>query len=103
MNSRSGNLVQEGVKEASTVTPDDGPVICGRDKYIYNNVMLPNGDVVLCCQDYHLDHVLGNLFEQSFAEDLPDPIPAYDLCRSCVHAIPLSRNFPALSFGRSPV
>jgi hypothetical protein len=29
-------------------------------------VLLPNGDVTLCCMDYGLDHVLGNLLESSF-------------------------------------
>ena len=32
------------------------------------HVLLPNGDVVLCCMDYGLNHVLGNLLEQSYAQ-----------------------------------
>ncbi len=102
MNSRSGNLEHEGVTEDFVASSHDGPVICGRDEYIYNNVMLPNGDVVLCCQDYHMDHVLGNLFEQSFAEVQPRPIPGYDLCRTCVYAIKLPENFPVFAFERAP-
>ena len=31
-------------------------------------VLLPNGDVVLCCNDYGLKHKLGNLFEQTYEE-----------------------------------
>lgn len=34
-----------------------------------HNVLLPNGDVILCCMDYGLKHVLGNLLESSY-EDL---------------------------------
>jgi organic radical activating enzyme len=30
------------------------------------NVLLPNGDVVLCCQDFGQKHILGNLKESSF-------------------------------------
>ncbi len=30
------------------------------------NVLLPNGDVVLCSQDYSLRYVLGNLLEQNY-------------------------------------
>jgi hypothetical protein len=98
MNSRAGNLENEGVRENYTTAAYDGPVICGRDEYIYNNVMLPNGDVVLCCQDYHMDHILGNIYEQSFAEILPDPINTYQLCKTCVYAIRLPKNFPAFEF-----
>ena len=31
-------------------------------------VMLPNGDVVLCCMDFGLKHKLGNLLDQSYSE-----------------------------------
>lgn len=101
MNSRAGNLEKEGVNEQYTTVSYDGPVICGRDEYIYNNVMLPNGDVVLCCQDYHMDHILGNIYEQSFAEILPDPINSYQLCKTCVYAIKLPKNFPTFAFDES--
>lgn len=36
-----------------------GPIECGRS--IERNVVLPNGTVLLCCQDYGMRHVLGNL------------------------------------------
>lgn len=94
MNSRAGNLENEKVQEKYTTAAYDGPVICGRDEYIYNNVMVPNGDVVLCCQDYHMDHVLGNIYTQSFADIMPDPINTYELCKTCVYAIRLPHNFP---------
>ena len=31
-----------------------------------NNVLLPNGDVALCCMDYGLKHVLGNLLSSGY-------------------------------------
>jgi hypothetical protein len=31
-----------------------------------HNVLLPNGDVALCCQDYGLKHILGNLLRQNY-------------------------------------
>ena len=34
---------------------------------IDHNVLLPNGDVALCCQDYGLKHILGNLLRQDYA------------------------------------
>jgi hypothetical protein len=32
------------------------------------NVLLPDGSVVLCCMDYGLEYVLGNLLAQDYAE-----------------------------------
>jgi radical SAM protein with 4Fe4S-binding SPASM domain len=40
---------------------------CGPD--LKHNVLMPNGDVVLCCMDYGMDHILGNLNDCSY-EDL---------------------------------
>jgi radical SAM protein with 4Fe4S-binding SPASM domain len=34
----------------------------------HQNVMMPNGDVYLCCMDWSLQHKLGNLFDQSYEE-----------------------------------
>lgn len=33
-----------------------------------HNVLLPNGDVLMCCMDYGMTGVFGNLFEQSYEE-----------------------------------
>ncbi len=33
-----------------------------------HNVLLPNGDVVLCCCDYSQKHIIGNLTRQSYEE-----------------------------------
>lgn len=34
------------------------------------NVLLPDGTVLICCMDYSMKHVLGNLLEQSYDEIL---------------------------------
>jgi Iron-sulfur cluster-binding domain len=40
-------------------TRHEGPMgICPR---IYQNILLPDGDVTLCCQDWEQRHILGNL------------------------------------------
>lgn len=61
---RAGNV-------APNLTRHQGPIRCsftdGPDKYDHN-VLLPNGDVHLCCMDYGLRHKLGNLFEQTWDE-----------------------------------
>ena len=41
---------------------------CASTPFYDRNVLLPNGSVVLCCMDYNLSHVLGNLLEQTYEE-----------------------------------
>ena len=45
-------------------------VECTRNKDYHSNILLPNGDVILCCMDYGLKHKLGNLLDQSYNEIL---------------------------------
>jgi MoaA/NifB/PqqE/SkfB family radical SAM enzyme len=68
---RAGNLNTEKVKArmstpVTTAAKPNGKLRCDR---IYQNVLLPNGDVVLCCMDWSAEHVLGNLKRDRF-EDL---------------------------------
>ena len=42
-------------------------VMCASTPFFDHNVMLPNGDVLLCCMDYARRHVLGNLLRQDYA------------------------------------
>jgi radical SAM protein with 4Fe4S-binding SPASM domain len=69
--SRAGNLNAETVVTlgAQPTSRHTGAVTCGYTPFFDQNVLLPNGDVVLCCMDYSLKHKLGNLFEQDY-EDL---------------------------------
>jgi hypothetical protein len=96
---RAGNLdtteVAARVKNPiTTAASPTGRLRCDR---IYQNVLLPNGDVVLCCMDWSAEHVLGNLRRDRF-EDLhrsegfrrvrrgmKDPGTKV-LCRTCTHA-----------------
>jgi hypothetical protein len=43
-----------------------GRIGCSR---LHFNILIPNGDVVICCMDYGTEHVIGNLLEGSY-EDL---------------------------------
>jgi MoaA/NifB/PqqE/SkfB family radical SAM enzyme len=68
---RAGNLNTEKAKAriskpVTTAARPSGKLRCDR---IYQNVLLPNGDVVLCCMDWSAEHVLGNLKRERF-EDL---------------------------------
>jgi len=79
MLSRAGNLWDR---------PKHGEkVICSMDRW-HQNVVLPNGDVQLCCMDYGLESKVGNLLAQPYdkiyaeAERLREA-KSPDLCRSC--------------------
>jgi hypothetical protein len=41
-----------------------GQIRCTRA--LCQNVLLPNGDVILCCNDYGMKHVLGNLMKSNY-------------------------------------
>jgi len=55
LNSRAGNLDGKPRKR-------QGEITCKRTQPI----LLPNGDVVLCCMDYGLKHILGNLLRDNY-------------------------------------
>jgi len=41
-------------------------VECNRNIHMTDNVLLPNGDVTLCCMDYGNKHVVGNLLSGNY-------------------------------------
>lgn len=66
--SRAGNLNNEKVEKigAVTIPKNDFSLVCSMTPFYDHNVILPNGDVVLCCMDYSMKHVLGNLLDEGF-------------------------------------
>lgn len=67
---RANSLNIEQVKDQPIkVSPfNDFALTCASTPFFDRNVLLPNGDVVLCCMDYDLKHVIGNLLTQSYEE-----------------------------------
>ena len=65
MMARAGNLTdREDVPQPRRLT---GPIRCRScGDCLNHNVLLPNGDVVLCCMDYGLQHILGNLLQSDY-------------------------------------
>ncbi|WP_026888267.1 radical SAM/SPASM domain-containing protein [Clostridium beijerinckii] len=65
---RAGNLKSE---EYQTYSPK-GKITCivgtDKEKGKWAPSMLPDGTLVLCCMDYGMKHILGNLINQSWAE-----------------------------------
>lgn len=106
LSSRAGNLrlprlAGTGAPLGGATQPSPGTRIrCSRvaGTVIDRNVMLPNGDVVLCCMDYRLQHRLGNLLEDSYRQLFVSREYArvqsglsqdsHILCRSCEAAKP---------------
>lgn len=81
VNSRAGNL--EGPMFLD-VGEREGRFKCSVSKFD-NNVLLPNGDVILCCMDYGLTHVLGNLSKK---KKVVVRAKSYELCSRCHLGIP---------------
>lgn len=64
---RAGNLSNENeIFEGQKVPKKTGAIYCSAAPDINHNVLLPNGDVVLCCMDYGMERKIGNLFEGSY-------------------------------------
>lgn len=67
MTDRAGNLSNDRLIHNKVLT---GKIKCGNSANgaLNSNVVLPDGSVVLCCMDYGLQHILGNIYENSFEE-----------------------------------
>lgn len=69
--------------------------LCGRT--FHRNVLLPDGSVLLCCMDYGLDYIFGNLLFQNYEEifktrEFASFYEALDedrevICRRCSNAV----------------
>ena len=67
---RADSLNTEQVAgQVISLTPINSfPLTCRSTPFYDRNVLLPNGDVVLCCMDYNLKHIIGNLLTQTYEE-----------------------------------
>ena len=61
-NSRAGHLNYGPINHTN-----HNKIKCSLNK-IEQNVMLPNGDIYLCCMDWGLDHKIGNLFTDTYED-----------------------------------
>jgi Iron-sulfur cluster-binding domain len=62
---RAGNLK---IKYLQNLPVENGIIACKRG--LKQNVLLPNGDVILCCMDYGIKHKLGNLIKNDYFSSL---------------------------------
>jgi hypothetical protein len=81
-----------------------GPIYCVSDR-LYWNVLYPNGDVTLCCEDFGMKHVIGNLLQSDYdalhtSDEFQKIVRGLSddgidiLCRTCEYARPQERPSP---------
>ena len=75
MYTRAGNVVRNDLVQIASKAI---PMTCGCPERLYHGVLLPNGDMSLCCMDYGLKHIHGNLLTQSYDEIIPVDGTAFD-------------------------
>jgi len=83
-----------------------GPILCTMNKSRNNRdippIILPNGDVVLCCKDWSMDYVLGNLLNciydelfqsKTYNEVIKKMRSENDdiICRNCEYALSVNK------------
>ena len=67
--SRAGALSEDQINAEGIQTYKNAfSLSCAATPYYDHNVLLPNGDVALCCMDYELKHVLGNLKSMNYKD-----------------------------------
>ena len=106
LHSRAGNVLPlvgspvRMTKQADIETRlRSGGVKCRKNRF-FQNVLLPSGDVYVCCMDYGLEEPLGNLGVSSYEEvvagrkfqqfiDRMADTSSDILCRRCEYAIPV--------------
>ena len=90
--SRAGNLLGEAIIKPELekikdrfnhMEHGDKNMTCNCIETLYHNVLLPDGRVSLCCMDYGLEQILGNLFEQEYDDIIPTPFTCFSLCSHC--------------------
>lgn len=94
MTNRSGNL---SCSELAVIENFEGALTCRLSNHNHN-VLLPNGDVVLCSMDFGLKHTLGNLLCDDYYTLMSSPTMSFIktatknaasnlLCRTCSEAV----------------
>lgn len=63
LHDRAGNLEADDRLQSAKRT---GKIFCSISHQMDRNVLLPDGSVVLCCNDFGLQHILGNLLLEEY-------------------------------------
>ena len=94
------NTTEVGSQPVEGTPHHSSPVTCSFTPFYDHNVLLPNGDVVICCMDYSLKHKIGNLIEGDYfslfgssemgelhAENTRPGFSEKSICKSCSRAV----------------
>lgn len=66
LHDRAGNLDSDELLHRENL---QGTLSCSQcGQMLDHNILLPDGTLLLCCMDYGMKHILGNLREQSYEE-----------------------------------
>lgn len=60
---RAGNVKSDEVRSSAL---KKRPLLCNMSAYQNHNILLPNGNLLLCCMDWGIEYVLGNLLSDSY-------------------------------------
>lgn len=65
-----GLISRAGLIKTLAINRKTGPLSCSaiRSSRINHNVVMPNGDTLICCMDYSREHVIGNLLKMHYEE-----------------------------------
>lgn len=93
--SRAGNLYKESLLNPYLINYKDlwksiwfrEPRTCGCFEGLQHNVLLPNGDVTLCCMDYGLENIIGNLYKREYYQVVPRLNTCYTICQYCENGV----------------
>ena len=97
---RAGNVGPPAEQPIMAAPRHDAAVSCSFTRFYDQNVVMPNGDVYLCCMDYGLKHRIGNLLEQDYyemfgtglgalvSENMRPAFSERSLCKRCDRAQP---------------
>ncbi len=95
LHDRAGNLNDKSIE---ITTYKKGDIFCGGAPKLNHNVLLPNGEIVLCDSDWGMRHVIGDLNSDSYQDILNGEsvqcilykmkIKDSDIiCRKCCYAV----------------
>ncbi len=99
---RAGSLdtSEIGPQPVENTPRHQSPVSCSFTPFYDHNVLLPNGDVVICCMDYSVKHKIGNLIESDYftlfaskgmaelhAENTRPGYSEKSICKNCSRAV----------------
>ena len=95
MHDRAGNVES---RPHITIEPGIRLWCITSNRAMNHNVLLPNGEVIMCCMDYGMTGRFGNLFKQSYNEVLYSDAAnrmrdtlneGESICRHCANARPM--------------